>query len=78
MTTEVVETVPLKDGEYECYWGGYEVSIVGCLVRISINKGPWHPRRPFTLRFQTMGGIRTPQAAAILTVKDGKGTVRTV
>ena len=72
LETEVIGSVPLPDGEYKAFWGGYELTL--------LEEAEVHCRGEMTgtmpLRFRTKDGVRTPRMPAVVTVKDKKGTVR--
>ena len=67
------ERVPLDDGTYRCYWGGYVVWF-DCEVAITVD-GRTHKSYPFQIRMRCLSGIRTAKAEALLTVKCGNGVV---
>lgn len=73
----IADSVPLEDGIYPCFWGGYEVwlDVIGVVGVGECKLGERH-LRPFTLRLRSLVGIRTMRAEAFLTVVGGAGNVK--
>lgn len=71
---DIKDPIPLDDGQYPCFWGGYEVWL-DVLGAVSVGGIP-NVARPFTLRLRCDVGIRTMKAEALLTVKAGMGYVK--
>ena len=68
--TPIKGIVNLPDGKYSCHWGGYVVTMDEESTFLLHGK-----EQRVRLKFQSRGGIRTPNAAASLTVKNKQGWV---